>query len=228
MSLLIVLFAALMIPLAMARFKITAVPTAIAEIIVGIIIGRTGFQFVETTNNLSFLSSLGVIILIFLSGMEIDFSLFKSKSSEEKGTQPLPMAILSFVVILGTSVLLAFVVKFLGIFDNLMLSTILFSTIALGVVIAALKEKELLSKPYGQTLLLIAVLGEIIPLLALSAYAALNGGQSEPSCYCGVFVGFMIFLQRLINRRLNSISAWHFLSSLLWLLWLKQSVQKIF
>lgn len=179
MSLLIVLFAALMIPLAMARFKITAVPTAIAEIIVGIIIGRTGFQFVETTNNLSFLSSLGVIILIFLSGMEIDFSLFKSKSSEEKGTQPLPMAILSFVAILGTSVLLAFVVKFLGIFDNLMLSTILFSTIALGVVIAALKEKELLSKPYGQRLLLIAVLGEIIPLLALSAYAALNGGQSE-------------------------------------------------
>lgn len=179
MSLLIVLFAALMIPLAMARFKITAVPTAIAEIIVGIIIGRTGFQFVETTNNLSFLSSLGVIILIFLSGMEIDFSLFKSKSSEEKGTQPLPMAIFSFVVILGTSVLLAFVVKFLGIFDNLMLSTILFSTIALGVVIAALKEKELLSKPYGQTLLLIAVLGEIIPLLALSAYAALNDGQSE-------------------------------------------------
>jgi len=179
MSLLIVLFAALMIPLAMARFKITAVPTAIAEIIVGIIIGKTGFQFVEPTNNLSFLSSLGVIILIFLSGMEIDFSLFKSKSSEEKGTQPLPMAILSFVMILGTSVLLAFVVKFLGIFDNIMLSTILFSTIALGVVIAALKEKELLSKPYGQTLLLIAVLGEIIPLLALSAYAALNGGQSE-------------------------------------------------
>src|SRR5699024_5159528 len=56
---------------------------------------------------------------------------------------------------------------------------ILFSTIALGVVIAALKEKELLSQPLGQTILLIAVLGEIVPLISLTIYAALNNPGSK-------------------------------------------------
>ncbi|EOT49409.1 MULTISPECIES: monovalent cation:proton antiporter family protein [Enterococcus] len=180
MSLLIVLFAALMIPLAMARFNITAVPTAIAEIVVGIIIGKTGLSLIGESDSLSMLSGLGVVILIFLSGMEIDFDLFKAKKGDDKSEpSPVKTAVLSFIMILIFSGLIGWGLFITGLFDNIVIATILFSTIALGVVIAALKEKELLSKPYGQTLLLVAVLGEVVPLLALSIYAALTGGDSK-------------------------------------------------
>ena len=42
LSLFLVVLLALVIPIFMARFKISTVPTAIAEIIVGIIVGSSG------------------------------------------------------------------------------------------------------------------------------------------------------------------------------------------
>ena len=44
LSLLIVMVAALIIPLVMARFKISSVPTAVAEIVTGIVLGKSLFN----------------------------------------------------------------------------------------------------------------------------------------------------------------------------------------
>lgn len=210
MSLLIVLFAALMIPLIMARFRVTTVPTAIAEIIVGIILGQTGFNLVQTeADNLNYLASLGVILLIFLSGMEIDFDLFQSKKAAPAETaNPLKIATGAFLSIFVSSLALAELLNVTGLFNDRWLATILFSTIALGVVIAALKEKELLSKPYGQAILLTAVLGEVIPLVALSVYASLNGGHAGKIWLISlIFLAAIILLKRFrgIYRFFNDI-----------------------
>lgn len=197
LSLLIVLLAALMTPLVMARFKISVVPTAVAEIIVGIILGKSLLNWVSLTASLNQLSTLGVIILIFLSGMEIDFDLFKPQKNLN-GTppakwSPLKLAISSYASILLVAGLLGWLLQLTGLFSDILLATILFSTVALGVVIAALTEKELLSKALGQTILLTAALGEIIPLLALTAYAALNGGHSAR-----LWLVLLIFLAAII------------------------------
>lgn len=162
LSMFIVILAALLIPILMARFQITGVPTAVAEIIVGVILGKSGLQVVNTTTNLSLLSSVGVIVLIFLSGMEIDFSLFrpeKSKGANHEAS-PVKLAVEAFMVSLIVAFGLALGLRKLGLFSDVFLATIIFTTIALGVVIATLKEKEILSKPIGQTILLTAVLGK--------------------------------------------------------------------
>ena len=81
---LLVILMALVIPIWMAKFNLHNIPTAVAEIIVGIVLGVSGFNWVDTSNSqLSFLSNLGVIILIFLSGMEIEFDLFKKKQDSQ-------------------------------------------------------------------------------------------------------------------------------------------------
>lgn len=180
LALVFVLLAALLIPLLMAKFKITFLPTAVAEILVGILLGQSGLHLIAMNDTLSQLSSLGVTILIFLSGMEIDFSLFGPKqTSEQSQRSPLTIAMFSFATVLMMSAGLGWFLKATGLFDDILLATILFSTIALGIVIAALKEQEILSKPLGQTILLIAVLGEILPLLALTVYSALNQPGSK-------------------------------------------------
>lgn len=181
LSLLIVLVAGLVTPLVMAKFKISFIPTAVAEIVVGIVLGQTGFDFVHVNADLTLLSSLGVIILMFLSGMEIDFSLFKRQPKvpgKKAPASPTTMAAMAFAGVLITAATLAFVLKATHLFGDPLLATILFSTVALGIVIAALKEQELLSQPLGQTILLTAVLGEVVPLLALTIYASLNGGHA--------------------------------------------------
>lgn len=179
LSMFIVILAALVIPIIMARFKITGVPTAVAEIIVGIILGQSGLRLVSPTTNLNLLSSVGVIILMFLSGMEIDFSLFRPQSGKqaEKTMSPVKLAVEDFVLSLVVSLVMAWGLAKLGLFNDIFLATIIFTTTALGVVIATLKEKEILSKPIGQTILLTAVLGEIIPMVLLSVYASVMGGD---------------------------------------------------
>lgn len=185
LSLFLVVLLALVIPILMARFQISNVPTAVAEIIVGIIMGSSGFNLVSATHDLTFLSNLGVILLMFLSGMEINFDLLtrknnpKGKSQSGKTVDPLKTAVTAFISIVVTAVVLAFVLKLVGLFSEVMLAAIILMTVALGVVIATLKEKDILGRPIGQTILLTAVMGEVIPLMLLTIYASINGGNEE-------------------------------------------------
>lgn len=185
LSLFLVVLLALIIPIFMARFQISTVPTAVAEIIVGIIMGSSGFNLIISTHDLTFLSNLGVTLLMFLSGMEIDFDILqrkdssKSKSHAGKTVNPIKIAVTAFGGIMVMAVVLAFALRAMGLFSEVMLAAIILMTVALGVVIATLKEKDILNRPIGQTVLLTAVLGEVIPLLLLTIYASINGGNAE-------------------------------------------------
>lgn len=206
LSLFLVVLLALVIPIFMARFKISTVPTAIAEIIVGIIVGSSGFNIVVSTHDLTFLSNLGVILLMFLSGMEINFDLLqrknnpKAKSQAGKTVDPLPTALTAFAGIVIMAFILAYVLKLISLFSNIVLAAIIFMTVALGVVIATLKEKDILGRPIGQTILLTAVLGEVIPLLLLTIYASVNGGNAEQLWLIILLFVAAIFLLRRFKQ----------------------------
>ena len=206
LSLFLVVLLALVIPIFMARFQISNVPTAVAEIIVGIIMGSSGFNLITSTHDLTLLSNLGVILLMFLSGMEIDFDLLqrknnpKGKSQAGKTVDPLKTAITAFIGIVIMAFVLAYVLRLTGLFSEVMLAAIILMTVALGVVIATLKEKDILSRPIGQTILLTAVLGEVIPLLLLTIYASINGGNAEQLWLIILLFVAAIFLLRRFKQ----------------------------
>ena len=180
LSILIVMVAALLIPLVMARFNISSVPTAVAEIVTGIILGKSLFGIVTTTEALSMMSTMGVMMLMFLSGMEINFDLFKKQPGAAPNPKsPVNLAGQAFGLVIVSAAILGIILNQIGLFHDVFLATILFSTVALGVVIATLKEKEILGRPAGQTILLTAVLGEVVPMLALTIYASINGGNAS-------------------------------------------------
>ena len=68
--------------LLLQRFKLKALPVVVAEIIAGIFVGKSGFNIIEPDIWLQVLSTLGFIFLMFLSGLEIDFSIFKQKGKK--------------------------------------------------------------------------------------------------------------------------------------------------
>lgn len=200
-SFFIVILAALLIPILMARFKISGVPTAVAEIVMGIILGKSGFGLIKATTDLTGLASIGVIILMFLSGMEINFDLFKRKPDKDDSQpseehSPVQLAMLTFLGTVVNAVVLGLILKYLGLFPDVFLATIIFCTIALGVVIATLKEKEILSRPMGQTILLTAVLGEVVPMFALTVYASINGNNGGK-----IWLIVLLFLAAIILLR---------------------------
>lgn len=206
LSLFLVVLLALVIPIFMARFQISNVPTAVAEIIVGIVMGSSGFNLITSTHDLTFLSNLGVILLMFLSGMEIDFDLLqrknnpKGKSQAGKTVDPLKTAITAFIGIVVMAFVLAYILRLTGLFSEVMLAAIILMTVALGVVIATLKEKDILGRPIGQTILLTAILGEVIPLLLLTIYASVNGGNAEQLWLIILLFAAAIFLLRRFKQ----------------------------
>ena len=206
LSLFLVVLLALVIPIFMARFQISNVPTAVAEIIVGIVMGSSGFNLITSTHDLTFLSNLGVILLMFLSVIEIDFDLLqrknnpKGKSQAGKTVDPLKTAITAFIGIVVMAFVLAYILRLTGLFSEVMLAAIILMTVALGVVIATLKEKNILGRPIGQTILLTAVLGEVIPLLLLTIYASVNGGNAEQLWLIILLFAAAIFLLRRFKQ----------------------------
>ncbi|AMV61009.1 hypothetical protein ADU71_1477 [Pediococcus damnosus] len=213
-SLLIMLFAALITPMLMARFKINFLPTAVVEIILGIILGPSLLNIVHPTAILKQLSDIGVIILLFLSGMEINFDLFKKPKTElsplakknaaqDSKWSPVVLACLSYLTVIVISLGLAGIFKWAHLFSDFWLAAILFATISLGIVIATLKENELLSKAFGQTVLLIAVLGEVVPMLGLTFYASFFGSGSKILWLLLLIIVVAVFLLRRFKLFFN-------------------------
>lgn len=86
LSLMVVVAIAFFVPLLLQRFKLKALPVVVAEIIAGIFVGKSGFNIIEPDIWLQVLSTLGFIFLMFLSGLEIDFSIFKQKGKKIRQT----------------------------------------------------------------------------------------------------------------------------------------------
>lgn len=177
-SLVIVVSMAFIIPVLLHKFRLDIIPVVVAEIIAGIIIGRSGFDLVTPDIWLETLSLLGFIFLMFLSGLEIDFSAFVNKKKKQSDGNPFIIATLIFsgifVIAYGLSLLLVFA----GFMDNAFLMTLIISTISLGVVVPTLKEAKLMNKPIGQTILLVAVIADLVTMILLAVFVSIYGEGS--------------------------------------------------
>ena len=65
LSIFIVSLAALVIPIVMARFRINAIPTAVAEIVTGIILGKSLLDTIKITSILLLFTTSNSKIIIF-------------------------------------------------------------------------------------------------------------------------------------------------------------------
>ncbi|MCJ7840348.1 monovalent cation:proton antiporter family protein [Lederbergia sp. NSJ-179] len=210
LSLVIVLVFAFLTPLVLDRFRISFMPIVIAEIIMGLIIGKSGFDLIRGGSWLDILSTLGFIFLMFLSGLEIDFSAFKTSNKKIKlpnGKQEPNRLAVSIVIFLGIFVLsigLSYLFVWMGLIDNLFLMTLIISTISLGVVVPTLKEANIMKTGIGQIILLIAVIADLVTMILLAVFVSISGdGQGNMWLLLILFVaGILLYFvgRRFKNR----------------------------
>lgn len=185
-SLVIVVTVALLTPIILQRLKLNVIPVVVAEILMGLIIGKSGFNLVEQDMWLETLSTLGFIFLMFLSGLEIDFSAFSSKKKRETlpngelEPKSFQTAIIIFAAILVLSIGLSFLFVFAGFVDSTFLMTIIIATISLGVVVPTLKEANIMKSVIGQIILLVAVIADLVTMILLAVFASIHesGGNT--------------------------------------------------
>ncbi|MFD2671217.1 monovalent cation:proton antiporter family protein [Marinicrinis sediminis] len=193
-SLMIVVSIAFIVPILLHRFRLKMIPVVVAEIVAGLILGTSGFNLVSSDQWLELLSLFGFIYLMFLSGLEIDFSSFQSKQSNkpQKGPHPLWVSLFIFLGILTISFGLSNLFVLMGIVKDPYLMTIIIATISLGVVVPVLKEKRLTETPLGQTILMVTVVSDLITMILLAVYISISSGKVEQMLYLLLFFAVVI------------------------------------
>jgi Kef-type K+ transport system membrane component KefB/Trk K+ transport system NAD-binding subunit len=177
-ALLLITTLAMLIPLILNRFRRVQIPIVVGEILAGVAIGVSGFNFVEPSATLDFLAEFGFAYLMFLSGLEVNFDLIRPpvlrRSLTEIMREPLLLAVIILALTMILAVLSGFGLQALGLTHAPFLMGLILSTTSLGIVAPVLKERRLLGDAYGQTLLVAASLADFVTLILLTVAIAVR------------------------------------------------------
>ena len=179
--LLIVVFIAFLVPILLTRFRKIGIPIIVGEILAGIVVGQSGLGWVTENATLEILSILGFSLLMFLSGLEVNFnSIFNSAPEKGSGwiANRLQNSLLFGAVLFLLTFIGAFVAAFI-LYDFKLVSepwiiALVLSTTSLGVVVPVLKERGFTSTSYGQRILSAALIADFASILAISVYVLLR------------------------------------------------------
>jgi Kef-type K+ transport system membrane component KefB/Trk K+ transport system NAD-binding subunit len=199
--LLLVLFLAFLVPLALARFRL--IPAVVGEILVGMLIGDAWLGLVSGDEPvLRLLSEIGFAFLMFLSGLEIDFSVLfgAGRDSGRSGSRPLRIAGLSFLAALLLAAAAGWGLTLAGLARDPWMMALILSTTSLGIVVPVLKERGLSASRYGQALLLAALVADFSTMFLITLYVAVrSNGITVDILLIGI-----LFLAVLLVYRLGS------------------------
>ncbi|MDR3567182.1 MAG: cation:proton antiporter [Syntrophobacteraceae bacterium] len=154
--LLLVSLAALVLPGVSA---LLGIPGPVMEILFGVAIGRNLFHLQLSGQWLQLLAHLGFLLLMFHSGMEIDFGMLRRQGRSQLLFQSMLFALTAALSWIGT----LFLAK--GIFVAFVLVN---SSPAMAI--STLKETESGRSPLGQTLLIAASVADFLPLFGLTGF----------------------------------------------------------
>jgi len=205
-SLLIVILAAVLVPFITTHIRVIKFPVVVGEIIAGLILGVSGFRLIETVPLLDFLSAFGFTYLMFLSGLEIDFQALASalKSRQRNGSNPIVLAFGTFVLTVLLSFLISLGLTELGFIRSPWLITLVLSTTSLGIVVPVLKEKGIINSPFGQNILLSALIADFLTMLLITVVVLLltKGQLNDIFLVLFLFLAFFFFykLVDFLNR----------------------------
>jgi Kef-type K+ transport system membrane component KefB/Trk K+ transport system NAD-binding subunit len=184
----------------------------VGELIAGIIVGRSGFGWVEHHDPvLDLLAEFGFVFLMFLSGMEIDFSkigiLRGSKNGNKTGKLgPLQIGIYSFLATMLLSIAIGFAFYHFELVQNPWMMALILSTTSLGVVVPVLKERGVSSGSYGQAIIIAALIADFATMFLITVLVATisNGLTLEVLLIFVLFAAFFL-VYRFTNFFFNRI-----------------------
>ena len=165
--LLVIAFGAFAIPLVSERIRI---PVAVGEILFGILVGGYGVGLIQESEFTRFLGDFGFAYLMFLAGLEINFT-----TVERLGPRGLVIAGLA---VCGVYLLALAAVQ---VFDQPIFLVLALGSMSLGLVLVALRDTQQSTSHLGQVVLIVGSLGEFVAivLLTVTDLAEIHGMSTD-------------------------------------------------
>lgn len=185
--------------------KLINMPPVLGQILVGILIGPTVFDFLDGEDQLiHIMSQIGVVFLMFLAGLETDLKELKSSgkgaSMIAAGGVILPLALGTFVPYFFFSQYIPGITghdKFMG---ALFIGTILTAT-SVSISVSVLREMRQLASRQGISILGGAIIDDVFGIILLAVVSGMVAPGENGSGIGGLFlkIGLFIFIVLVVG-----------------------------
>ena len=192
LSLVIISLGAFLLPLIAQRISI---PSIVLEIAYGILVGPV-LGIVKISEFISGLAIFGFMLLMFLSGFEIELDTFR-----EKGLKTLSIPLAIYVATVATSFYLIITLDY-----PIFLALVLCTT-SVDIVITVLRSDDTIKTNYGQSLFMSALIADIFTLIGVTVFASLQHSEGFSISNLNVILYFLIVI--LILRIIRRVAWWN-------------------
>ncbi len=156
------------------------VPVVVLELVLGIVVGPEVLGLAESDDFISFFANLGLGMLFFFAGYEIDFERIKG--------QPLKLALIGWVISLALAYALGGLLAMAGIVLSLVFVGTAMATTAIGTLMPILRDAGELKTPFGTQLLAIGAVGEFGPILLITLVFSTKSAEEN----LVILLGFVV------------------------------------
>ena len=151
--------------------KRVIVPVVVLELVLGIVIGPDVLGIAQGDDFIDFFSSLGLGMLFFFAGYEIDFARIRGG--------PLKLAVLGWAISLALAYAIGGLLAAAGVVVSLLFVGSATATTAIGTLIPILTDANELRTRFGTYLLAAGAVGEFGPILLITLFFSSGNPFSE-------------------------------------------------
>jgi Kef-type K+ transport system membrane component KefB len=187
-GLLIVVAVAFAAPFVLGLFPRVKLPSVVLEIVAGIIIGPSVLGIVHVDDAIEVISVIGLAFLLFLAGLEIDFSRLRGRV--------LRLTLAGFAASFGIAIVVALLLKVAGSIETPLLVAIILCSTSLGVLVPVLKDAGQISSTFGQLVIAAGTIADFGAVILLSIFFSGEGGVGSTLLLIGglVLLAIVVFV----------------------------------
>ncbi len=148
-----------------------AIPVVVVELLLGIVIGPDGLDWAKIDPTTDFLGDLGLGMLFFFAGYEIDFDRIKGR--------PLRLGVLAWVLSLVLAYGIGGILAAAGVVLSYLYTGSAMATTAIGTLIPILKDRGEIKTRFGTYLLAGGGMGEFGPILLVTLILSTTNPMHE-------------------------------------------------
>ena len=180
-GLLIVTGVAFGAPFLLGLFPRIRLPAVVLEIVVGIVVGPSVLGWVEIDQTIAVISTLGLAFLLFLAGLEIDFTRLRGRV--------LTLTAAGFALSFAIALVVGLALQAAGLVDAPLLVAIALVATSLGVLIPVLKDAGESTSTLGQLVIAAGSIADFGAIILLSIFFTGEGGTGATLLLIGSLLG---------------------------------------
>jgi Kef-type K+ transport system membrane component KefB len=192
-SVLIIAAISVLVPDVLGLLPRLPVPGAVLQVIAGIIVGPLVLGWARIDPPVQVLSSLGLGMLLFLAGLEIDVDRLRGPLSRLAG--------IAFGVSVALGLFCALLFWAAGQAGQPPLLAIILMSTSAGLLLPLLKDAGEATTEFGQLVMMGAAIAEIVPILLLSLFfSAASKTTADQLVSLAIFLALLVLIGLALTR----------------------------